>query len=185
MLFRSLFAGEEPPLTTGQACDRLSFHTIIRDQYRKINDFEGYYKSWGAVQSVAVAQQLNKNTVKSQYAESVKKYQHDCEIVFETHFSSIARRMKGWLSEWHSLSGKKSGNPIAEEANSFRGSSALQCGLYDLTESYEGDRFKTYELPGILSNLQVEMWSKKGFLDELNRVSEQLKQPIAKGRFNY
>jgi CRISPR-associated endonuclease/helicase Cas3 len=184
-LVERLFAGEEPPLTTGQVCDRLSFHTIIREQYRRINDFESYYKRWGAVQSFALARQLQKNTVKSQYAESVKKFRHDCEVVFDTRFGSVAEQMKAWADQWRDFSGQKNGNPIAEEAMSFRGSSSLQCGLYDLTEPHDGDRFKTYELPGILSNLQIEMWSKRGFLDELDRVSQQLKQPIAKGRFKY
>jgi CRISPR-associated endonuclease/helicase Cas3 len=184
-LVERLFAGEEPPLTTGQVCDRLSFHTIIREQYRRINDFESYYKRWGAVQSFALARQLQKNTVKSQYAESVKKFWHDCEVVFDTRFGSVAEQMKAWAAQWRDFSGQKNGNPIAEEAMSFRGSSSLQCGLYDLTETHEGDRFKTYELPGILSNLQIEMWSKRGFLDELDRVSQQLKQPIAKGRFKH
>ena len=47
------------------------------------------------------------------------------------------------LLKWKEISGTK-GNPIAEDAGSFRGSSSLLCGIYDLTEQNEADRFKTY-----------------------------------------
>jgi CRISPR-associated endonuclease/helicase Cas3 len=77
----------------------------------------------------------------------------------------------------------KSGNPIAEDAASFRGSSPLQCGLYDLTEINEAERFKTYDLPGILSNLEIEMWTEAGFIRTLKETVQRIGQPIAKGRF--
>jgi len=67
----------------------------------------------------------------------------------------------------------------------FRGSSPLQCGLYDLTEPNERDRFKTYDLPGVLSNLEIEMWSKSAFLDTLKETAERTGKPIAKGRFKH
>ncbi|MFM5945154.1 MAG: type I-D CRISPR-associated helicase Cas3', partial [Dolichospermum sp.] len=77
----------------------------------------------------------------------------------------------------------KSGNPIAEDAASFRGSSPLQCGLYDLTETNENERFKTYDLPGILSNLDIEMWTEAEFMRTLKETAARSGQPIAKGRF--
>jgi CRISPR-associated endonuclease/helicase Cas3 len=92
--------------------------------------------------------------------------------------------MYQWAQEWEQLSGKK-GNPIVEDASSFRGSSPLQCGIYDLTEPWEGDRFKTYDLPGILSNLTIEPMTEKAFMQELQNTAEKTGQTIAKGRFNY
>ena len=178
-----LFAGEKPPMAINQTCDRISFHDIIREQYRRINNFDGYYQRWGVIQSIDLASNLHKNTVKSVYAESVKKFQYDCETVFETQFGKAAKRMAAMAAQWKNLYGQKSGNPIVEEAKSFRGSSPLQCGLYDLTESLEGDRFKTYELPGILGNLEIEMLTKGEFLDQLDAVSKCIEQPIAKSRF--
>ncbi|MDB9527145.1 hypothetical protein PN498_14180 [Oscillatoria sp. CS-180] len=47
------------------------------------------------------------------------------------------------------------------------------------------DRFKTYDLPGIFSNLEIEMWSKSAFLDTLKETAEHTGQPIAKGRFKH
>ncbi|RMF23887.1 MAG: type I-D CRISPR-associated helicase Cas3', partial [Cyanobacteria bacterium J083] len=87
--------------------------------------------------------------------------------------------------EWQQLSGNKSGNPIAEEASSFRGVSCLQCGLYDLTETNEADRFKTYGLPGILSNLEIEAITKAEFDRLLIATSKKINTPIPKSRFNY
>lgn len=180
-----LFAGEDAVLTDGEVCDRIHFQTLISANYRRINDFEGYYKRWGAVQSVSLGRQLSNPAVKSQYEGSVQKFQLACEKVFETRFGQTFGRIKGWAEEWQILSGQKTGNPIAEDAKSFRGSSPLQCGLYDLTEVNERDRFKTYDLPGILSNLEIEMWSKVGFLEQLQETAERTRQPIAKGRFKH
>ncbi|MCM1984441.1 type I-D CRISPR-associated helicase Cas3' [Lyngbya confervoides] len=180
-----LFEGEDAVLTDGEVCDRIHFQTLIRENYRRINDFEGYYKRWGAVQSVALGRQLANPAVKSQYEGSVQKFQQACETVFEARFGQVFGRIKGWAEEWQNLSGQKTGNPIAEDARSFRGSSPLQCGLYDLTEANERDRFKTYDLPGVLSNLEIEMWNKSAFLDTLQETAERTGQPIAKGRFKH
>lgn len=180
-----LFSGDEAVLTNQEMCDRIHFQNLILEKYRQINNFEGYYKRWGAVQSVSLGRQLSHNAVKSQYEGSVKNFQHTCEKVFETRFCQVFGRIKGWAEEWQVLSGQKTGNPIAEDAKSFRGSSPLQCGLYDLTEANERDRFKTYDLPGILSNLEIEMWSKAGFLEQLQNTVERTGQPIAKGRFQH
>ncbi|MGB6016209.1 MAG: type I-D CRISPR-associated helicase Cas3' [Nodosilinea sp.] len=183
-LVERLFAGETAVLADGEVRDRITFQTLIREKYRQINDFEGYYKRWGAVQSVYLAQQLKRPTIQQQYSSSLQQFSEACEQVFATRLKSVGRRIGGWATDWQKFSGKK-GNPIAEDAISFRGSSPLQCGLYDLTEPDERDRFKTYDLPGILSNLEIEMWSKSAFLETLKETAARTGQPIAKGRFEY
>lgn len=180
-----LFAGDKAVLANGEVCDRIHFQTLIRNNYRRINDFEGYYKRWGAIQSLSLGRQLSHPGVKSQYEGSVQKFQQACEKVFEARFGQVFGRIKSWAEEWENLSGQKTGNPIAEDARSFRGSSPLQCGLYDLTEANERDRFKTYDLPGVLSNLDIEMWSKSAFLDTLDETAKLTGQPIAKGCFKH
>ncbi|WP_008316992.1 type I-D CRISPR-associated helicase Cas3' [Leptolyngbya sp. PCC 6406] len=179
-----LFAGDEAVLSDGQVCDRITFQNLIREKYRQINNFEGYYKRWGAVQSVYLAQQLKNPNLKQQYSDALRQFHDACEKVFATNLRQVGGRIGGWAKEWQHLSGKK-GNPIADDATSFRGSSPLQCGLYDLTEPRECDRFKTYDLPGILSNLDIEMWSKAAFLDTLQETVARTGQPIPKGRFEY
>ena len=184
-LVERLFLSEEPPLVTGESRDRLYLNQVINEQYRQINDFRGYYKRWGAVQSFKLCQDLNHQTIRQQYAGSREQFQTACETVFETSLSKVAGRVSGWAKDWQRLSGQKSGNPIAEDACSFRGSSPLQCGLYDETEPNEADRFKTYDLPGILGNLEIELWTKEAFLRSLDATAKRTGQPIPKGKFAY
>ena len=179
-----LFVGESAVLAEGEVCDRIHFQMLIREKYRQINDFEGYYKRWGAVQSFKLLYGLKNPYIQQQYAGSLQRFQASCEEVFDTRMRTVAGRVKGWANDWQTVSGRK-GNPIVDDATSFRGSSPLLCGLYDLTEPNEADRFKTYDLPGVLSNLNIEMWTKKGFLEALKATSERTGQPIAKGRFEY
>ncbi len=181
-LAERLFAGETPPLETVGIYDRPFLNQIIREQYRRINDFRGYYKRWGAVQSFRLFWDLGDRTIQQQYAGSREKFQTACEEVFDTSLKKVAGQVRGWAEEWQQLSGKK-GNPIADDACSFRGSSPLQCGLYDLTEVNEGDRFKTYDLPGVLSNLDIEILSKATFMRMLEEAESRTDQPIPKGRF--
>ncbi|MFQ4140917.1 type I-D CRISPR-associated helicase Cas3' [Chlorogloeopsis sp. ULAP02] len=181
-LVERLFQIESPPLTVNCICDRLFMQNTIKEQYRQINDFHGYYRRWGAVQSFWLCYQLSDRTIKQQYAQSREQFQAACEEVFETSLKSIAGRIQAWTKDWQALSGK-SGNPIAEDAASFRGTTSLQCGLYDLMEVNEADRFKTYDLPGILSNLEIEMWTEAAFMRTLKETAQRIGQPIAKGRF--
>lgn len=180
-----LFETESPPLVEGESYDRPFFNSKILDEYRNINDFRGYYKRWGAFQSLYLARKLAHKTIQQQYAGSLEIFQATCEKIFERSLNQLAGFVKGWAKDWHQLSGKKEGNPIYEDACSFRGSSPLQCGIYDLTEVHESDRFKTYDLPGILSNLEIEMMSEAAFLRSLQDTAQRTGQPIPKGRFSY
>jgi CRISPR-associated endonuclease/helicase Cas3 len=179
-LVERLFEKEDAPLQGKERYNRIRLQEAIKSNYRRINNFEGYYKRWGAVQSFQLWWSLGNPTIKSQYGESREKFQQDCETVFETGLKRVAGRVMAWSKEWQELSGKK-GNPIFEDASSFRGSSPLLCGLYDPTEPDEGDRFKTYDLPSILSNLEVEVWRK----GEFKRKIEETETPIARRRFDY
>ena len=182
-LVERLFQGDSPPLEETGIYDRSFFRIQIEDKYRQINDFEGYYSRWGAVQSMRLCRQMGHKTIKQQYESSQKAFQAACEEVFNTSLKKVFGRSMAWEREWQELSGKDKGNPIAEDAASFRGFSPLQCGIYDLTESSEADRFKTYDLPGILSNLEIEVMTKEEFMRSLLGTSQRLGQPIAKGRF--
>ena len=183
-LVERLFETTSPPLQVNQRYDRPQFNEVIRENYRQINNFQGYYKRWGAVQSVKLYYDLKHPNIVRNYPDSCQKLQQDCEQVFDISLKKVNGRMYAWKKQWEEQSGKKN-NPIAEEAIKFRGSSPLQCGLYDLTETRETERFKTYDLPGILSNLDVEMWTEAGFTRSLQETSQRLQQPIPKGRFKH
>ncbi|TAF51663.1 MAG: type I-D CRISPR-associated helicase Cas3' [Oscillatoriales cyanobacterium] len=175
--------GDSPPLVNFASINRLKFHDIIRDSYRTINDFRGYYSRWGAIQSFKVWYSLGQPRIKSNYAEARDRFQQDVERVFQTSMKRAQSLTYCWAKEWQENFKKKVGNPIAEDACSFRGSSPLLCGIYDATEPNEADRFKTYDLPGILSNLDIEVWTETQFMHRLTEMSRKLDVPIAKGRF--
>lgn len=184
-LVERLFQGDSPPLASGESCDRVFFHETIRENYRQINNFQAYYKRWGIVQSLQLWQKLHHPSIKQQYADAAKAFEKACEEVFDTSLRKKYGYVKGWQQEWQELSGQDKGNPIEEDAASFRGSSPLQCGLYDLTESNESDRFKTYDLPGVLSHLDIEPIAEAAFMRLLEQTTQRTGKPIAKGRFKH
>ena len=166
--------------------DRPFFHAQIKDNYRQINNFERYYSRWAGVLSVYLSKGLAHPTIKQEwYAESRAAFREDCQQVFGTSLGKVKGCIKKWGQEWQEMSGNSSGNPIVGDACSFRGSSSLQCGLCDLTEKNEADQFKTYNLPGILSNLEIEPMSKAAFMRSLEETAQRTGQTIPKGRFNY
>lgn len=180
-----LFAGENPPLEPGMVCDRPAFHEVIRTTYQQINNFEGYYRDWAILQSLSLCLDLNRKEIKASYGEASDRLKTETQQVFDASLGQAVARVQHWRGEWQAFPGATKGNPIAEEANAFRGSSPLLCGLMDETEATAADRFKTYDLPGILGNLEVEFWSKGGLLVELRQTMEQTGAKIAKGRFNH
>ncbi|AGY58205.1 distinct helicase family with a unique C-terminal domain including a metal-binding cysteine cluster [Gloeobacter kilaueensis JS1] len=179
-----LFDTPEAPFSGGGTFDRFFLNEQIRAHYRQINEFSGYYKTWGAIQSLKIAYELGHTTIKAQYAEAKVAFSDACQQVFGVALSPLFGRVKGWEREWHELSGQK-GNPIFDVATSFRGAGDLQCGLYDPTETHQADRFKTYGLPGVLANLQVEAWTKAEFLAALEEAEQRSGRPIARGAFKY
>jgi CRISPR-associated endonuclease/helicase Cas3 len=184
-LVERLFEKKNAPLIGNGVYDRIFFTDQIREVYRRINDFKSYYGRWGAVQSVMLYQKLANKTVAQQYEFSRQRFREGCESVFGVNLRSVAGKIRAWKLEWQERFHKEEGNPIAEDASSFRGSSPLQCGLYDMTEPNEVDRFKTYDLAGILSNLEIEPMTEAEFMRSLKTAEERAGQPIAKGRFKH
>ncbi|TRU72305.1 MAG: type I-D CRISPR-associated helicase Cas3' [Microcystis viridis Mv_BB_P_19951000_S69] len=185
-LVERLFLGEHPPLEKNVAYDRPFLNEQIRDKYRKINNFQGYFRRWAGVQSVEISRKLNHKTIRDTYQKSRVAFEEDCQRVFQTSLGRVRGCLQTWREDWQQLSGQVSKSPIEEDASSFRGSSSLSCGLYD--EAYEdwpGDYFKTYDLPGILSNLDIEPMTQADYLRLLESTAARLQQPIAKGRFRH
>jgi CRISPR-associated endonuclease/helicase Cas3 len=181
-LVERLFKESSLGLKDNGVYNRPNFHQIISSHYREIEVFYGYYRRWGAVQSVQLCWELKHKTIQQQYASSIDAFSQACELVFDTKLKCHAGRIKKWFKEWQEMGGKQ-GNPIANDAASFRGSSPLLCGLYDEQEENKADGFKTYNLPGILSNLEIEAMTETAFMRALKETAERTRQPIAKGRF--
>lgn len=184
-LIERLFEKADSPFTTNGIYDRAFLSANIYNTYRKINDFKNYYSRWGAMQSLKLLKQLSNKTIAQQYAGSRDQFRTDFEQVFGVNLGKVEGKFRYCEKEWKEKFNKDKGNPIAEDASSFRGSSPLQCGLYDMTEPNEGDRFKTYDLSGILSNLEIEPMTEAAFMRLLKETSERTGQPIPKSRFEY
>jgi CRISPR-associated endonuclease/helicase Cas3 len=181
-----LFAQDQPlSLVEQTTINRLDFHDLIHQNYRNINDFRGYYSRWGAIQTFKIWATLGQPAIADQYPQSRENLENAIQQVFGMSVKRAMFMTMTWAKEWQETFPKKQGNLIAEEACSFRGSSPLLCGIYDATEPHLADRFKTYDLPGILSNLAIETWTEPHFMRTLADTSQHLETPIAKGRFRH
>jgi CRISPR-associated endonuclease/helicase Cas3 len=182
-----LFNDEQHPFENEGIYDRAFLNQQIRALYRPINDFQRYYSRWAGVQSESLCskQNLAHPNIQAIYPGSLQAFRETTEKIFEMTFGRVAGCKRQWREQWKAISGKDVQSPIHAEATSFRGSSPLQFGVLDLTESNLGEQFKTYELPGILSNLEIEMITEAEFRRQIDTTIARTGQPIAKGRFNY
>ncbi|NJK63297.1 MAG: type I-D CRISPR-associated helicase Cas3' [Synechococcaceae cyanobacterium SM2_3_1] len=143
-----LFLKDGSPLEDGGWYDRPALNVAVENSFQTINDFRGYYRRWAPLQSFQLWWDLGNPKLGEHYKESREQFGAACETTFGIHPRRMGGRIKAWAEAWKQLSDGQKGNPIFEEAVTFRGSSPLQCGLLDLTEAQATDRFKTYDLPG-------------------------------------
>ncbi|MFM6191869.1 type I-D CRISPR-associated helicase Cas3' [Planktothrix sp.] len=150
---------EKSPLKANEDYDRITFTQTIPSCWSFVNQFENYPKRWGGIQSACVHIELGR--MKNEYPEAANDFKRDIESAFGMSLGHKYGQIK------HCLNEKK--NKIIQEARSFRGSSQLDCALYDLTnpEEPEKERFKTYHLPGILSNFIIEWMEEKDFMKKV------------------
>jgi CRISPR-associated endonuclease/helicase Cas3 len=148
-LVARLFTGKDSqiaPLADSQKYDRVSFTESIRNSWSFVNQFENYPKRWGVVQSVCMHKELRTPHMKATYPNAVDGFGVDIENTFGVNLKyQYGKVIRCIDAKQHK---------IIDEARSFRGSSQLDCAIYDATnpDEPERDRFKTYNLPGLLSN---------------------------------
>jgi CRISPR-associated endonuclease/helicase Cas3 len=148
--------GKAAPLANGEERDRVSFTQAIRDSWSFVNQFEGYPKRWGSVQSFYVWNELR--GMRETYPNAAENFKTDVNNALQVNVQSRYGEIKRCLDAKQ--------HKIIDEARSFRGSSQLDCAIYDPTnpDEPERDRFKTYNLPGLLSNFIFEPVGKDDFL---------------------
>lgn len=164
-----LFEEEKHPLHDGETYERITFSNAIRDRYSYINEFKQYPSRWGAIQSACVYSELLR--LKQTYPEAATNFGTDIQRALNASVKKKFGQIKHCQNE-----GKQK---VVDEARSFRGSSQLNCAIYDATnpEEPERERFKTYNLPSLLSNFQFEWIEKKEFMAKIER------EKLAKSRF--
>jgi len=169
-----LFEADKHPLQNSEVYDRITFSKAISPpHYSFVNEFEQYPKRWGGIQSACVYLELNNNSqMKQQYPEAAEKFATDIKNVLEVTIEQKKAQLFRCMSE--------NKNKIIEEARSFRGSSQLNCAIYDVTnpEEPEGDRFKTYNLPSLLSNFTLKWMQDSEFISRVKA------EGLATSRFN-
>ncbi len=172
-IIERLFEVDKHPLQNSETYDRITFSKAISAHYSFVNEFEQYPKRWGGIQSACVYLELNHNSqMKQQYPEAAEKFATDIKNVLGVTIEQKKAQLFRCMSE-----NKKK---IIEEARSFRGSSQLNCAIYDVTnpEEPEGDRFKTYNLPSLLSNFTFK------WMQEPEFISRVKAEGLATSRFN-
>lgn len=168
-----LFEADKHPLQDGETYDRITFSDVIRTHYSFVNDFAQYPKRWGGIQSACVHLELKKSfQMKNQYPEAADKFETDVQNALGISIEKKYKQLFRCMSE------KK--KAIIDEARSFRGSSQLNCAIYDATnpEEPEGDRFKTYNLPSLLSNFTFEWMQESEFISRVKAAG------LVTSRFN-
>lgn len=159
-----LFDADKHPLQNGETYDRITFSNAIRDRYGYVNEFKHYPKRWGGIQSACVHLELKRFYMQQTYSQSAEKFETDIEnalgISIKQMYAQLCRCME------------KEKKKIIEEARSFRGISQLDCGIYDATnrDEPEKERFKTYNLPSLLSNFYFEWMEKADFMEQAKKA---------------
>jgi len=151
-LVAKLFDVETPPLSDGEIYDRPTFNDAIRLNYSRINQFTEYPKRWGGIQSTFIFHELLK--MKATYPEASNGFGRDIQNALGIKIKNYHRCINEFPKK------------VIDEARSFRGSSQLDCAIYDVTnpDEPECDRFKTYNLQGILSNFTFEWMEEDEFI---------------------
>lgn len=161
-IIERLFEQEKHPLEDNITYDKITFYDAIRQHYGYINEFKQYPQRWGSIQSACVYSKLFE--LKENYPNAWENFGNDIQRSLNVSVKKKFGQIQHCLKE-----GKQK---VIEEARSFRGSSQLDCGIYDLTnpDEPEKERFKTYNLPSLISNFIYEWMDKDTFIKQAKKA---------------
>ncbi len=174
-LFEKPDAASTTPLQDGACYDRQTFFDKLREVYPPVNDFKRYAQRWGGLQSAYVYLSLGKQEIKTAYEGIREKLRADYESAFELNWKQQIGRVYAYQK------GKQQDEKtILDVARSFRGGGALECAVIDCTVADEQQQFKTYGLPGLLTNCVIaEVLGE----DEFKARAEKAGVALAKFRY--
>ncbi len=157
--------GGKPLLEEGAEIERQQFNEAIQSVFPPLAEFEQYAQTWGKFQSLKILQGLARKTVREQYRQSRQNLQKRYEATFGIRLSSA-------IPHYKELAEKQ--KPLLEEALSFRGGSPFTCGVIDLTEEKEEDRFKVMDLLQAIANHTLSYLSEAEFYEAARRAGVNL-----------
>jgi CRISPR-associated endonuclease/helicase Cas3 len=137
-------------LRDGDCYDRETFFSVVRDVYPPVNEFTLYAQRWGGLQSAYVYLGLGQKEIKRSYEDVREKLWSDYESAFGISMS----QQRGKLAAY-TTGDLKDERSILDVARSFRGGSGLECAVIDQSVEDEQQRFKVYDLPGLLTNCHI------------------------------
>lgn len=157
-----LFEKKDHLLEDNQIYNKVTFYDAIRNHYGYFNEFKQYPQRWGSIQSACVYSELLK--LKKDYPNAWEGFGNDIQQALNVSVKKKFGQIQHCIKE-----GKQK---VIDEARSFRGSSQLNCGIYDLTNPNEPEkeRFKTYNLPSLISNFVYEWIDKDAFMQQAKKA---------------
>lgn len=138
-------------LSEGEHYNRPEFFDVLRDIYPPINEFNHYAQEWGGLQSACVFKALESKELNAAY-EEIKTELHDN---YERAFNINLNSKLGQLRKYREGGEFFQEQEILDAARSFRGGSGLECAVIDTTVPDGPEQFKTYDLPGLLTNCVI------------------------------
>jgi CRISPR-associated endonuclease/helicase Cas3 len=159
-----------------QECyDRETFFDLVRDVYPPVNEFKLYAQRWGGLQSAYVYLGLAQKEIKQSYETIRENLAADYKSAFSINLNQQIGKLKAYVT-----GDLKDERPILEVARSFRGGTGLECAVIDQTVEDERQRFKIYDLPGLLTNCHFTDVLKKA---KFHALAE--KQCVALEKFRF
>ena len=176
-------------------CSRDEFFAALRDCYTPPNLFKGYLTKYAPLEAAAAANRIIKtyNTdVQSVYAERLKNVVIDL-FPRKDGTSFLFDSLSSWQwCKWKKFGESKmqsweiKGKVITRETfyfpelEQFRGSSHLNCAIYDLLDEKRGFfPFKIYRLPFVARRTEFRELTNKQFLEHLERFRNRFPEKVA------
>lgn len=135
--------------------------TAVRSAYPPPASFPAYAQKWGSIQAAHVFYSLYNPTIRDTYAQTRDNLKQHYWQTFRIKIIQAVLDYKEMRKEQAQL---------LEEAQSFRGSSPLQCGIIDETETGAA-QVKQYNLLTLIANARLEWLGKDHFTDVANRLT--------------
>lgn len=182
-------------LFNADKCSRDDFIAAVRDCYSAPNLFKGYLTKYATLEAAAAANRIIKTyttDVQLTYAEKLKKVVIDLfprKDGTSFLFDALSKQQRyiwrkfgeSQIQSWD-INGKiiKSETLYFPELEQFRGSSNLNCAIYDLLDEKRGFfPFKIYRLPFVARRTEFRELAEMQFLEHLEQFRARFPEKVA------
>jgi CRISPR-associated endonuclease/helicase Cas3 len=149
-------------LTMDQPLQRDTLLQAVQEAFPRPAPYRHYLSIWGRFLPHHVLNKLHASTIRDSYAPLLQPLKQQYEQVFHASLNKAGRDA---LDYKHQEQFK-----LVEEARSFRGSSAFDCGVLRM-DLPSGEREPlTYDLFWLLSNARIELIDSEAFFSEVRRL---------------